>query len=46
MKIGRPRIFYGWWITIVGLVMNMMASGTYWTGASVFFLPITRDLEL
>ena len=46
MKIGRPRISYGWWITIVGLVMNMMASGTYWTGASVFFLPITRDLEL
>ena len=24
----------------------MLASGTYWTGASVFFLPITRDLGL
>ena len=46
MKIRRPHIFYGWWITIVGLIMNMLASGTYWTGASVFFLPITRDLEL
>lgn len=26
--------------------MNMLASGTYWTGATVFFLPITRDLSL
>lgn len=24
----------------------MLASGTYWKGSSVFFLPITRDLEL
>ncbi len=46
MRIRRPKIFYGWWITIIGLVMNMLASGTYWTGATVFFLPITRDLSL
>lgn len=26
--------------------MNMLASGTYWIGATVFFLPITRDLNL
>jgi MFS family permease len=42
----RPRFFYGWWITLIGLVMNSLASGTYWTGATVFFLPITRDLNL
>jgi MFS family permease len=42
----RPRFFYGWWITVIGLVMNSLASGTYWTGATVFFLPITRDLGL
>lgn len=46
LRIRRPQIFYGWWITIVGLIMNMLASGTYWIGATVFFLPITRDLEL
>lgn len=46
MRFRRPKVFYGWWITIIGFVMNMLASGTYWTGATVFFLPITRDLAL
>jgi len=30
----------------MGLFLNALASGAYWTGATVFFLPITRDLGL
>lgn len=42
----RPRIFYGWWIALISMVMNTPASGSYWTGATVFFLPITLNLRL
>ena len=42
----RPRIFYGWWIALIGMVMNAPASGSHWTGATVFFLPITLNLRL
>ena len=42
----RPRIFYGWWIALIGIVMNAPASGSHWTGATVFFLPITLNLRL
>ncbi|MBI2872543.1 MAG: MFS transporter [Chloroflexi bacterium] len=40
------KVFYGWWIVAIGVVMNALAGGTYWTGFSVFFLPITRDFGL
>ncbi len=43
--MGR-KVFYGWWIVAVGCVFNALAGGTYWTGFSVYFLPVTRDLGL
>jgi MFS family permease len=42
----RRKLFFGWKIVAAGAVMNALAGGTYWTGFSVYFLPITRDLGL
>ncbi len=44
-RAGR-KVFYGWWIVAVGCIFNTLAGGTYWTGFSVYFLPVTRDLKL
>ncbi len=40
------KVFYGWWIVAAGCVFNALAGGTYWTGFSIYFLPVTRDLGL
>ena len=43
----RPgRIFYGWWVITAVSALYALASGTYWSGFSFYFLPITRDLSL
>ena len=39
-------IFYGWRIVAAGFLGNALNDGTYFLGFSVFFLPISRDLEL
>lgn len=51
--IGLPRlplhprnVFYGWQIVARGAVANALGGGIYQYGMSVFFLPITRDLEI
>jgi len=42
-----PRdLFYGWHIVARGAVANALGGGIYQYGMAVFFLPITRDLEL
>lgn len=42
---GKP-IFHGWWITLAGSLMNALSSGLYGTGFTVWFLPLSRDLNL
>ncbi len=40
------NVFYGWWIIAASFVVNAMSEGFYWLGFSVFFLPMSRDLEI
>ena len=39
----RRKIFFGWKIVAAGAVLNALAAGAYFTGFSVYFLPVTRD---
>lgn len=39
-------LFYGWRIVALAVIANFMGTGIYTYGFSVFFLPISRDLEL
>ncbi len=43
---GRKKVFYGWWIVVAGSILNALSGGTYQTGFSVYFLPVTRDFGL
>lgn len=38
------RIFYGWWILLLGAVINGVGAGITYHGFTVFFLPLKRDL--
>lgn len=40
------HIYYGWWIVASSFVLNALCTGVYFLGFSVFFLPITRDLQI
>ena len=40
------RLFYGWRVVGAAFLVNAIAVGTYFLGFSVFFLPISRSLEL
>ena len=42
----RKGIFYGWWIVLIGLMVNAVPAGLYFIGFAVLFLPITRDLGM
>ncbi len=45
--VKRPQnVFYGWWIVAIGFLVNAMGTGVYWLGFTVFFLPMSRDLEI
>jgi MFS family permease len=39
-------MFYGWWMVAAGGVLNALSAGTYMTGFSVYFLPVTREFGL
>jgi len=41
---GGSRIFYGWWILLLGAMINGIGSGITNIGFTVFFLPLKRDL--
>src|SRR2546423_1675472 len=43
---GRRGFFYGWWMVAIAYAIQFIAGGFYGIGFSVYFLPITRDLEL
>ena len=40
------RIFFGWWIVIVGTMINAVGSGIFYHSFTVFFLSLKRELVL
>lgn len=40
------RLFYGWWIVIIGCVQDAVKGGTFNTGFTLYFLPILTELHL
>ena len=46
-RFKRPRgVFFGWRIVAIGAALNALFEGFYFSGSTVFFLPISRDLQL
>jgi MFS family permease len=43
---GPGRIFYGWWIVIIGCVQDAVKGGTFNTGMTLYFLPVLKELHL
>ncbi len=43
-RLLRPRIFYGWWVLILGSLINGVGVGIFYHSFTVFFLPLKRDL--
>jgi len=39
----KGRIFYGWWIIILGSLINGVEGGILYNSFTVFFLPLKRD---
>jgi MFS family permease len=42
----RKRVFYGWWILLLGSVINAVGGGILYQSFSVFFLPLKRDFAV
>jgi MFS family permease len=40
------RLFYGWWIVIIGCVLDAVKGGTFNTGFTLYFLPVLNELKL
>src|SRR5687768_18269763 len=40
------RLFYGWWIVIIGCIQDAVKGGTFNTGFTLYFLPILTELGL
>jgi MFS family permease len=40
------RIFYGWWIVIIGCILDAVKGGTYNTGFTLYFLPVLNEMQL
>lgn len=43
---GRGKLFYGWWIVIIGCIQDAVKGGTYNTGFTLYFLPVLNELHL
>ena len=44
---GSPgRLFYGWWIVIIGCALDAVKGGTYNTGFTLYFLPVLDEMGL
>jgi MFS family permease len=39
-------LFYGWWIVIIGCVLDAVKGGTFNSGFSLYFLPVLTELNL
>ncbi len=44
MRSLRSRIFYGWWIVVLGSCIQVVGGGILYQSFTVFFLPLKRDL--
>jgi MFS family permease len=40
------KLFYGWWIVIIGCIQDAVKGGTFNTGFTLYFLPILTELHL
>ena len=40
------RVFYGWWIVLIGCVQDAVKGGTFNTGFTLYFLPVLNELNL
>jgi len=40
------RVFYGWWIVIIGCIQDAVKGGTFNTGFTLYFLPVLTELNL
>jgi MFS family permease len=40
------RLFYGWWIVIIGCIFDAVKGGTYNTGFTLYFLPVLNEMHL
>jgi len=40
----KNRVFYGWWIVILGSIIQAVGGGILYHSFTVFFLPLKRDL--
>jgi MFS family permease len=40
------RLFYGWWIVIIGCIQDAVKGGTFNTGLTLYFLPVLTELHL
>ena len=45
-RVRFPKLFFGWWITIVTSIISGLASGFATQGASAMFKPIAAELNL
>jgi MFS family permease len=43
---GPSKLFYGWWIVIIGCIQDAVKGGTFNTGFSLYFLPVLTELHL
>src|ERR671925_1825248 len=39
-------LFYGWWIVIIGCILDAVKGGTFNSGFSLYFLPVLTELNL
>ena len=47
IRTRRPaQVYYGWWIVAASSAMNFVASGIFFRGFVVFFVPLKSDLGL
>jgi MFS family permease len=40
------RVFYGWWIVVIGCVQDAVKGGLFNTGFTLYFLPVLTELNL
>jgi sugar phosphate permease len=42
----QKRLFYGWWIVIIGCIQDAVKGGTFNSAFSLYFLPVLTELQL
>jgi MFS family permease len=42
----RGRVFYGWWIVVLGSLITAVGTGILYNSFTVFFLPLKRDFAV